>query len=547
MTEVPLTAGVGEAPRSLTARSTTALLQYSAAFSVCVAAALLRVALLFRYRIDSDETQHMHVAWETSRGLLQYRDFFDNHMPLFHLLSAPILWLIGERADAPLLMRLVMVPLFAAMVWLTYRIALAVVPQHAAVWATILGVCAPDFFLCSIEYRTDILWTAFWLASIAILIGGRFTPRRAAAAGLMLGLAAATSAKTILLAVCLAIAAVVVVAMSRERRIEWKAAASFAVSAIAPPALIAAYFAMRGAWKPFVYCIVTHNVGVTGKHGRLWYLPPMLFLIVTGVRRLLNDAEVSEDVRRRRVLLFVTAFGYATAMGSFWPLVETEHWLPFYPMAAVAAIPLLLSKRSEVRPWLAWALLGVQLFWIVKSSTPWRNDLTATTATIEQAMLLTKPGERVFDLKGDLVFHPRATWWVFEKLTKKKVAHGMIPDSIAKDVVRTGAMVVVPDNPGLPRAGREFLARNFIRAGCVRVPGAIVASQKSFRIEVPAEYGVVSEHGAFSGTLDGTPYTGARFLALGPHTLAGIGNNAILWSRAQALGYSPFVADARCR
>jgi len=29
---------------------------------------------------------------------VQYRDLFDNHMPLFHLLFAPIFGLIGDRA-----------------------------------------------------------------------------------------------------------------------------------------------------------------------------------------------------------------------------------------------------------------------------------------------------------------------------------------------------------------------------------------------------------------------------------------------------------------
>ena len=32
----------------------------------------LRVALVFRYRIDSDETQHLHVVWAWTRGLLLF-------------------------------------------------------------------------------------------------------------------------------------------------------------------------------------------------------------------------------------------------------------------------------------------------------------------------------------------------------------------------------------------------------------------------------------------------------------------------------------------
>ena len=43
--------------------------------------ALLRIAAFFRYRFDSDEPQHLHIAWAWTAGLLPYRDVFDNHAP----------------------------------------------------------------------------------------------------------------------------------------------------------------------------------------------------------------------------------------------------------------------------------------------------------------------------------------------------------------------------------------------------------------------------------------------------------------------------------
>src|SRR5437867_7169049 len=88
-----------------------------------VALAALRTAILFRYRIDSDETQHLHVVWAWRHGLLPYRDLFDNHMPLFHVLSLPLLLAAGERPEALIAGRLAMVPLFALIVVLMYRLA----------------------------------------------------------------------------------------------------------------------------------------------------------------------------------------------------------------------------------------------------------------------------------------------------------------------------------------------------------------------------------------------------------------------------------------
>src|ERR1700733_8557786 len=52
---------------------------------------VLRIAYACRFRFDGDEAQHLHVVWGWVHGLLPYRDVFDNHGPLFHVLCAPLL------------------------------------------------------------------------------------------------------------------------------------------------------------------------------------------------------------------------------------------------------------------------------------------------------------------------------------------------------------------------------------------------------------------------------------------------------------------------
>ncbi|HOJ39242.1 MAG TPA: glycosyltransferase family 39 protein [bacterium] len=53
----------------------------------------------WRY-FDEDEFQHIHIAWLISRGVLPFRDFFEHHVPFYHLLLSPLLrlpegpWLI---------------------------------------------------------------------------------------------------------------------------------------------------------------------------------------------------------------------------------------------------------------------------------------------------------------------------------------------------------------------------------------------------------------------------------------------------------------------
>src|SRR5690349_20090566 len=67
-----------------------------------------KVVNILHYRFDSDEPQHLHVISAWTRGFVQYRDLFDNHMPLFQIALAPIVGLIGERATILYEMRFVL-------------------------------------------------------------------------------------------------------------------------------------------------------------------------------------------------------------------------------------------------------------------------------------------------------------------------------------------------------------------------------------------------------------------------------------------------------
>src|SRR6059036_129807 len=81
---------------------------------------LIRAVAFFHYRFDSDEPQHLHVTWGWTAGLLQYRDLFDNHAPLFHMLTAPLLALVGERPTVLFYMRLPMLFLWAVVLSSTF-------------------------------------------------------------------------------------------------------------------------------------------------------------------------------------------------------------------------------------------------------------------------------------------------------------------------------------------------------------------------------------------------------------------------------------------
>src|ERR1051326_4451122 len=94
---------------------------------------VLKLVNITHYRFDSDESQHMHVIWAWARGFVQYRDVFDNHMPLFQIIFAPIFGLIGDRATILYWMRFILLPMYFVGAWCTYRIGELLFSRRAGV------------------------------------------------------------------------------------------------------------------------------------------------------------------------------------------------------------------------------------------------------------------------------------------------------------------------------------------------------------------------------------------------------------------------------
>ena len=148
------------------------------AMAIAAVTLAMRAVAFFHYRFDSDEPQHLHVAWGWTAGLLQYRDVFDNHAPLFHMAMAPLLRAPRRAAGHPALHAR------ADARALDHRQRRDVRRSRGgcttiaiAMWSVLLLNVLPPFFLKSIEFRTDNLWNAFWMLAVAVLVLSRRSTR----------------------------------------------------------------------------------------------------------------------------------------------------------------------------------------------------------------------------------------------------------------------------------------------------------------------------------------------------------------------------------
>jgi hypothetical protein len=220
---------------------------------------LLQVYLAIHHLFDPDEWLAMHGAWLMAQGQVPYRDYFEHHGPLFHLLLSVIFRGAGPEAN-PLVAVATIVTLRLWMVaW--YGLALAVVWRLAERWrgseiawtATALLATHITYAEKMQEIRPDALFQVLWLGALIAFarVVGDVEDRRAwRSAGLCLGAALATSVKLLVTGPGLCLGLLAGFAWLRRRE-DWRPVAigvgNLLVAAAVPLGLLAVWFAAHGA------------------------------------------------------------------------------------------------------------------------------------------------------------------------------------------------------------------------------------------------------------------------------------------------------------
>lgn len=534
-----------------------------------LAAFALRCLYIFRYRYDSDEPQHLHTTWGWTQGLLQYRDFFDNHTPLFHILFSPLVALLGERTDILDYMRFAMVPLWFVSLWCVWKIGQALFSARVGLWSAVMISLLPWWFYPALEYRTDNLWTPLWLSAIATLVCGTFSRPRAFLGGLLLGFCATASMKTSLLCAVLAMAVVFTSAICFRRlgragliRILAKAWPVL-LGLLVAPGLLVAFFYWKGAWAPFYYGVIGHNLLLEvddrnhPKYLRLIFPIVLPFVLWAGAW----IARRTPDNRRalRQAGLFVFVGLYYAALYSFWTLLTRQDYLPFYPLAVVLVAALLVWLAQRFTPaFSTLALAGVavlEIVLILAGRKPTENGTLREREILGEVLRLTQPGEWVMDFKGECVFRQRAYFYVTEPLTFYRLRRKMLKDTVADDLLRRNVHLVLNQDRWYPKEGAKFMQENYLAIGRTRVAGKVIngkpvtAGEKvSFEVKVPGSYVLWAEGHVIPGSIDGSAAGPApRELTPGLHeftTDAPHKRVAIFWSRAAEAGFQPVVDKA---
>jgi hypothetical protein len=526
-----------------------------------------RVVLAWHQTIGSDEPQHAHVAWAWVHGLVQYRDIFDNHTPLFHLVSAPLVALIGERADILALLRCSSIGFNLITLFLVQRICTSLFSAQAGRLAVIGLAFFPPFYIDGAEFRTDVLWTTLWLAWIALVTSKMHLDNRCFWGGLLLAACFAVSLKSVLLLLTVVVAFAAALALSGRFRSPFKKTEPFAVFkgtvlAFSGFAILAAsvlcLFIALGAGPAMYRCVIQHNLGggdvdflhrlIKGSRDpRFWFFLPALYFVLFAL------GKPSGSEHRFRVAFVVLFVGlYPLLLLGGWPVVTRQDFLPYYPLLVLCLAPLVVSLwKYFPRPIASSRLAGLICFAILfLGEVGWNADILhrkrspdpISADRIGEVLRLTKPGETVLDPKGDVILRPRPIYDVLELFTMAQYRGHILTDQIPEQLIAHHTMVAVRSDR-YPERTRRFLQENFVWSGRLLIAGFGIpenaAGSFQFHLSLAGTYVFLSNGHLLSGKLNGVSIRGkaemqSGFFEFVPDTADS--PVTIQWERAYQLG-----------
>jgi hypothetical protein len=522
-----------------------------------------------RYRFNTDEPQHLHVIWGWMHGLVQYRDVFDNHPPLFHMLMAPVMGHFPERADIVVPMRLTMIPFHVASMGAIFFLGRALYSARAGAWLALIGAALPLAFFPGTEFRPDNVYVAALFWALAVAVGGRLTPARMAVMGLLLGICVDLTMKTALGVASMTLAGAVAVGL-RCGLGRWRLPVGgllpglllCGVAGMVAPGLLCLYYAREHALPALYYCVLRHNMvphayrwGGSALH---YYYPLLALPFLLGWAVWVYREGSHPETAARRVFISLFALIYLLLYYAYWPELTGEDQLPWAPLLPLALMPLVAAARPIPPPaGIAARYLLPPVAFLCCISLIFRQHMIQRASVakyvrpIATVLRLTRPGEDVMDVKGDAIYRPRPFYYAMETFTRVRLQLGWIRDDIVPELIATRTAVCFhPPFPGVEPATNAFVNSNYLPL--VLEPRVWVLGQKlapaasdgaeHFAVAIPGEYVLLRQGAPASGKLDGAPCAGPLALAEGQHAFipaAGDAPVTLFWARAWRLGYRP--------
>ncbi|MFM2151844.1 MAG: hypothetical protein RL199_279 [Pseudomonadota bacterium] len=450
-----------------------------------------------RNELNQDEFQHVHIAWNTLRGTLPYRDFFEHHGPVSAWVGALLLRLRGDAAasfETFFVFRWWNLALIAGQIALTGWLGARVGGDRRSGWlAAGLLTTSGTLGWVGVQYRPDSLQNLLFLASLALLLS-----RREWWAGICLGLMLGLNAKAMLAVGALGAGFAACLFIEQRGPMPpsgttgpWPRVARLAGGLALVLGSIAACLSFVGALEAAWQHVLVGNVAlaqarasaldIAGQsRSRLWENDAVL-VVGLGAALLLAVVEAAREWRRRSAFVFVTVTACLLLGVLFTPMRLYAHLMALPTVAVVAGG--LVGGGGHLRN-LGAALLGVVL--VVSTWQAWKrvppavHPATAMQRATVERVLSALPREAAVPYLwpsrcGAYVFNDDPVYdWM---LTGNNMFDAAVPGAqdafllVFRDRVMHGEFQLIVGEPaltsGIPDDIRAYLQSQFRPGPCL--------------------------------------------------------------------------------
>ncbi|MCX5786553.1 MAG: hypothetical protein NTX59_12795 [Elusimicrobia bacterium] len=504
----------------------------------------------------NDELQHLRVACAAAAGETPYRDFFDNHMPLFHMVSALEISAVKLKPgpDFPVKMRHLAFPFFMAQIFFLALLAGAVFfknTEESLSCALLAGVFLP---FMAVQTRPEPMWGALFIASIYFFSANRPSVKNLFLVGLINGLGACVSLKTMAFPALAELMSLPALAAFYAEGVPLPAVAAMLGGLALFPSLLLLHFYRLGALKDFLKYAVFYSIRAGGEGGTHWQLQAGLLILAAVL--VYYALRALKNVLRPAQAAFAAACFLSGFILLFYPVREAQTVFPLrallYLVFAALTVKALRNFPAQAAKKAALLFLAVGAAFGRLAAENAFSDRNSDYKRSLALMLRLQPaaaGGSVMDAKGESLFWKRPYYYALERFAMQGVRNGTLADSVPQDMARTATPVVFLKFPARFSAkDLAFFSSNYLPL--CSAPEVLAAGKeitgKFFETAVALEYALICEDGGRAvGRLDGKNYSGAPVaMPPGRHSFVPGKTNTcarpiLLWAKAAELRELP--------
>ena len=485
--------------------------------------------LLEKSRFRNDELQHIHTSFLVSQGKIPYKDYFDNHTPLYQLLTGFEIKLFNLKPspDFAVKIRRLSFPLTVILSVICGLIVKSFFYEEKEKSLATASLVISLIPFVAVQARPEPMWGALFFLSIYLFSFSPPTIKRFFLIGLLNGINVCVSLKTLVFIVLPQLLTFPILSIFYPTGSIFMYTLTFIIGFLIFPFIFLIYFNHLGALNEFFNFGIFYSISAGGEKVNTMLIATT---IITAFVIVYFFVKHFKEKLSPNSALFFSIFIFSAIIFGFYPVKESQTRFPFlvtfYLLVSVLIVSIIWKffKNEWLRKIiLLFIILSILSVRIIKERL-FKNNNGDYYNELRILMTLQFPGKgTVMDAKGESIFWERPFYYVLETFAIREINSGIIKDTIAESLSQKSTPIVYNKYFfRFPKKDLDFFNENYLPL--CKTPSIMVLGKKintkNFDLEILLDYQLICYGGKPAiGVLDGKTYRGESiFLSKGKHS-----------------------------